>query len=101
MTKNDIVISLCKILNSKKKAYMLVNKVFEEMLNSLKNGNKVVITGFGSFNMFETKLKKGRNPHTGERLFIPPIKKIRFKQSKKIFDNISRIKNVKDTSNTR
>ncbi|MDR3253529.1 MAG: integration host factor subunit beta [Endomicrobium sp.] len=86
MTKNDIVAALSKILSSKKEACATVNKVFEEISNSLKNGDKVVITGFGSFNMFETKTKKGRNPKTGEKLLIAPIKKIRFKQSKDFFE---------------
>jgi nucleoid DNA-binding protein len=88
MTKNDIVVALSKILGSKKDAAAAVNKVFEEMSNSLKNGSKVVVTGFGSFNMFETKIKKGRNPKTGERLLIAPMKRIRFKQSKDFFNKI-------------
>lgn len=86
MTKNDVVVALSKILSSKKEAYEAVNKVFEEISDSLKKGDKVVITGFGSFCMFETKIKKGRNPKTGEKLLIAPMKKIRFKQSKDFFN---------------
>jgi nucleoid DNA-binding protein len=86
VTKNDIVVALSKILSSKKEADAAVDKVFEEISNSLKSGVKVVITGFGSFNIFETKIKKGRNPKTGEKLLITPMKKIRFKQSKDFFD---------------
>jgi nucleoid DNA-binding protein len=86
MTKNDIAKALSGILGSKKEAETAVNKVFEEMSNSLRNGDKVIITGFGSFNMFETKTKLGRNPRTCEKLFIAPMKKIRFKQSKKFFE---------------
>jgi nucleoid DNA-binding protein len=86
MTKNDIAVALSKILSSKKEADAAVNKVFEEIANALKNSEKVVITRFGSFNSFETKAKNGRNPKTGEKLIIPPIKKIRFKTSKDFFD---------------
>jgi len=86
MTKNDIVAALSKVLSSKKEAHKAVNKVFEEITNSLKNGGKVVITGFGSFNVFETKIKKGRNPKTGEKLFIAPMKRVRFRQSKNFFN---------------
>jgi nucleoid DNA-binding protein len=86
MTKNDIAAALAKILSSKKEADAAVNKVFEEMANALKNSEKVVITGFGSFNAFETKTKNGRNPKTGENLIIAPMKKIRFKASKDFFD---------------
>lgn len=86
MTKNDIAKALSAILSSKKEADEAVDKVFEEISDALKNGEKVVITGFGSFNMFVTQTKRGRNPKTGEALLIPPMKKIRFKQSKDFFD---------------
>ncbi|MCL2485130.1 MAG: integration host factor subunit beta [Endomicrobia bacterium] len=86
MNKKDIADSLTNILSSKKEAAEAVEMVFEEMSKALRNGEKVVITGLGSFNMFITKTKKGRNPKTGESLFIAPMKKIRFKQSKEFFD---------------
>jgi nucleoid DNA-binding protein len=86
MTKNDIAVTLSKILSSKKEADAAVNKVFEEMATALRNSEKVVITGFGSFNTVETKTKNGRNPKTGERIVIAPMKKIRFKPSKDFFD---------------
>ncbi|MDR1928972.1 MAG: HU family DNA-binding protein [Endomicrobium sp.] len=86
MTKRDIVVMLSKILMSKREAYGFVNKVFEEMSNALKRGQKVIISGFGSFNVIETKTKNGRNPKTGEKLIIAPMKKIKFKQSKNFFE---------------
>jgi nucleoid DNA-binding protein len=86
MTKSDIAMALSKILSSKKEADAVVNKVFEEIASALKNSQKVIITGFGSFNIFETKTKSGRNPKTGEKLVIAPMKKIRFKSSKDFFD---------------
>ncbi|AKL97917.1 HU family DNA-binding protein [Endomicrobium proavitum] len=86
MNKNDVAKTLSNILSSKKEADNAVNRVFEELKTALKNGEKVVITGFGSFNMLVTKTKKGRNPKTGETLLISPMKKVRFKQSKEFFD---------------
>jgi len=86
MTKKDITVALSEILSSKKEAARAVNKVFEEISNSLKTGGKVVITGFGSFSVVETKIKKGRNPKTGEKLLIAPAKKVRFKQSEGFFN---------------
>lgn len=71
---------------SKKDAAVVVNKLFEEMLTAIVNGEKVVITGFGSFNLLVTQTKKGRNPKTGETILIEPKKKIKFKQSKEIFN---------------
>ncbi|MDR3113173.1 MAG: HU family DNA-binding protein [Endomicrobium sp.] len=86
MNKNDLSKKLSKILTSKKEAEDAVDEVFKEISDALKNGEKVVITGFGSFNSFTTQTKKGRNPKTGEPLLIAPMKKIRFKQSKDFFD---------------
>jgi nucleoid DNA-binding protein len=86
MNKNDIANALASLLSSKKEAEAAVERVFDEMSKALRNGEKVVVTGFGSFNMFVTQTKNGRNPKTGEKLMIPPMKKIRFKQSKDFFD---------------
>lgn len=86
MNKKDIANALASLLSSKKEAEAAVDKVFEEMSNALKNGEKVVITGFGSFNMFITQTKNGRNPKTGEKLMIPPMKKVRFKLAKDFFE---------------
>lgn len=85
MTKNDLINKLAEIMPSKKDANEAVNKLFESILTAVKDGQKVVITGFGSFNLKVTETKKGRNPKTGEVVMIPPKKKIRFKQSKEIF----------------
>ena len=58
MNKNDIAKTLSSLLGSKKEADAAVDKVFKEMSKALKNGH---------------------NPKTGEKLMIPPMKKIRFK----------------------
>ena len=86
MTKSDLIEELAKVLPTKKEATDVVNMLFNKMLVAIKNGEKVVITGFGSFNLITTETKKGRNPKTGETLYISPKKKIKFKQSKEIFD---------------
>ena len=84
MTKNDLIEKIAKIMPSKKEATTVVNQLFEEMLNAIVNGEKVVITGFGSFNLLVTQAKKGRKPKTGDTILIEPKKKIKFKQSKEI-----------------
>ena len=86
MTKNDLIEKIAKMMPSKKEATVIVNKIFDEMLIALVNGEKVVITGFGSFNLLVTQAKKGRNPKTGDAILIEPKKKIKFKQSKEIFN---------------
>lgn len=87
MTKSDLIEKISQLMPSKKDATIVVDTIFEEMLTSLVNGQKVVITGFGSFNLITTEVKKGRNPKTGETILIEPKKKIKFKQSKEIFND--------------
>lgn len=86
MTKNDLIDKISNMLASKKEAVSIVNELFEQMQLALKDGQKVVITGFGSFNLITTRTKKGRNPKTGETIVLPPKKKIKFKQSKEFFE---------------
>jgi nucleoid DNA-binding protein len=86
MNKADIVNDLSKILSSKKDSKMCVDFIFEKMKDALNGGNKVVISGFGSFDTFVTKVKKARNMKTGEAILVPPKKKIKFKASKEFFN---------------
>ena len=79
MTKSDLIEKISQLMPSKKDATIVVDTIFEEMLTSLVNGQKVVITGFGSFNLITTEVKKGRNPKTGVVVSIPAGKKISFK----------------------
>jgi nucleoid DNA-binding protein len=85
MNKHDIILSLSNALPSKNDAKAAVNKVFDEIISALKSGDKVVITGFGSFYPYITKIKKGRNPKTGQEVIISPMRKVRFKHTKDLF----------------
>jgi|TARA_B100001093_G_C26367127_1_gene817135 nucleoid DNA-binding protein len=64
---------------------IIIETVSESIQKSLYEGKSVQIRGFGTF--FIKKLKKNfsaRNPKTGNLIYIPERKKIRFKSSKKL-----------------
>jgi nucleoid DNA-binding protein len=82
LNKNHVIESLSKILSTKKEARDSVEKIFSEIKRALKDGHKVVISGFGTFQPFITRAKKGRNPRTGQAIHVLPRRKIRFKQAK-------------------
>ncbi|MBN1824196.1 MAG: HU family DNA-binding protein [Endomicrobiales bacterium] len=86
MNKLDLIESLTKVLSTRKEAKDALERLFSVMKKALNGGDKVVISGFGSFHGFVTRAKKGHNPKTGETLQIAPRKKIRFRQSKDFFD---------------
>jgi len=85
MNKNDVIDSLLKVLSTRKEARDAFETIFGNIKGKLKNGEKVVISGFGSFHPITTKAKRLLNPKTGQAMNIAPHKKIRFKQSKEFF----------------
>lgn len=82
MTKADIVqIVWEKIGYSKKETFDMVEDVFEIILDTLANGEKVKISDFGNFEVRQKKTRKGRNPQTGEAIEISARRVLIFKPS--------------------
>lgn len=59
-----------------------VDDLFEIIQSELANGEKVVITGFGTFEVRERAASKGRNPRTGATVDIPATNIVKFKPGK-------------------
>lgn len=71
MTKNELVERVAKKVGLTRKAsYQTVNAIFGSIRDSLAKGDKVVITGFGTFKVRTRSTRKGRNPQTGEAIKI-------------------------------
>ena len=75
MTKADLIDSIAQKLDlPKSSAERAVNTIFDDMINALRGGDKVNISGFGTFAVSERKARTGRNPKTGEAIDIPASK---------------------------
>ena len=61
-----------------------VNAIIEVISNGLRAESNVQITGFGTFKVKERKARTGRNPQTGESMFIAASKSVGFKPGKKL-----------------
>ncbi len=85
MTKSELIeaISL-KIGVPKKRAEDVVNAVFDSMKDALLGDERIEVRGFGSFSIRERKAKKGRNPRTGEQVFVDKKKSIHFRPGKEL-----------------
>lgn len=60
-------------------------KAYEEtVVNALKNGEKVISIGFGTFDIKQTIARNGRNPHTGKPMIIPAKQIVKFRPGKKM-----------------
>ena len=75
MTKNELIEKVAKKSNLTKRASAdAVNAVFGLTRDALVRGEKVVITGFGTFLIRSRAARRGRNPQTGETIQIPQKK---------------------------
>lgn len=82
VTKADIVEKVYqKIGFSKKEASELVELVFGSLKNTLIEGDKVKISGFGKFEVRSKKERVGRNPQTGEQITISARRVLNFAPS--------------------
>ncbi len=82
MTKADIIEMIYdKIGLSKKESSQIIELIFEIMRTSLENGEKIKISGFGNFNIRQKKVRRGRNPQTGEEIEISARSVLTFKAS--------------------
>lgn len=75
MTKADLINVVAKKVNlTNKAAKQAVQVVFNSIADSLKKGDKVVVTGFGTFMVRSRASRTGRNPQTGATINIPARK---------------------------
>ncbi len=82
MTKADLVDAIYeKIGFSKKEASDLVELVFDTLKDSLAQGAKIKISGFGNFVVREKRSRVGRNPQTGESIEISARRVLTFRPS--------------------
>jgi DNA-binding protein HU-beta len=73
---------------SKKDVKAVVDGLFEHITDHLKRGDKVQITGFGTFEVRERQARTGVKPRTGEKIQIPASKNPAFKAGKSLKDSV-------------
>ena len=81
LTKADLVEKISLNGLSRNKSSEVVENVLELMKNTLESGEDVMISGFGKFCVKEKSRRKGRNPATGEELYLDPRKVVTFQSS--------------------
>jgi integration host factor subunit beta len=91
MTKAELVDEVASVVQlTKKQAETIVNIVFDSIVDSLRNGQKIELRGFGSFRLRNRKSRTGRNPKTGEKVEVPSKKIPYFKPGKELKELINR-----------
>ena len=75
---------------SKKEAEAVVTAALEVITNALKEGEKVQLVGFGSFEVKKRAARVGRNPQTKETVEIPASVVPVFKAGKALKDSVNK-----------
>ena len=85
MTKAELVDQVARTTQlTKKHAEIIVNTIFDSIVDSLRGGEKIELRGFGSFRIRNRGSRIGRNPKTGDRVMVPPKRIPYFKPGKEL-----------------
>ena len=90
MNKTELVAAVAEKTGlSKKSSDAAVAAVVDAITESLVNGEKVQLVGFGSFEVKNRSARMGRNPHTKEQIEIPASRVPVFKAGKALKDTVA------------
>jgi DNA-binding protein HU-beta len=89
MTKAELIASIAKDAKiTKAAAEKALNSFTGNVTKALKKGDKLTLTGFGTFMVARRKARSGRNPRTGKEIKIPATKVAKFKPGNKLRDTV-------------
>lgn len=89
MNKQELVKAIVEDTElSHKEVKNVLDSFTKNVINTLSEGRKVQLIGFGTFEVRERAARKGRNPQTGEEIEIPATKSPAFKTGKVLKDAV-------------
>jgi integration host factor beta subunit len=93
MTKSGLIEAVAERTPhiSKKDTEIVVNTIFESMAEALRDGQRIEIRGFGSFQVKIREARDGRNPKTGEPVHISAKRTPFFKVGKELKEMVDRV----------
>ena len=90
MTLDDLNSAVATATGMKKsEASKAVSAVVHGIQDALKKGDRVSITGFGTFEIVDRPEREGRNPQTGQNIKIAASKAVKFKPGKGLKDAVN------------
>lgn len=90
MNKAELIATMAdKTELSKKDAEKALNAFIDTVTDELKNGDRIQLIGFGTFEVSERAERTGRNPQSGKEMVIPASKIPKFKAGKALKDAIN------------
>jgi DNA-binding protein HU-beta len=89
MNKSDLINQIADDAKlTKVQAQAALNSFLNTSAKALKNGDKVILVGFGTFSVAERAARTGRNPQTGKEIKIAAKKVVKFKPGSELSGNV-------------
>jgi len=90
MTKNELIDRIsAKTGLSKTDANSALDALTDAITDAMKEGQELVLIGFGSFKVGTRAARTGRHPQTGKTMQIAASKVVKFKVGKKLKDAVN------------
>lgn len=90
MNKTELIAAIAEQAEiSKKDAEKALKAFVDVVTEQLKEGEKVQLVGFGTFEVSEREAREGRNPQTGKTMKIAACKAPKFKAGKALKDAVN------------
>ncbi len=90
MTKAELVEEVARVSElTKKHSEIIVNTVFDSIVDALQKDEKIELRGFGSFRIRQRRSRQGRNPKTGDKVDVPAKRIPYFKPGKELKELIN------------
>jgi DNA-binding protein HU-beta len=90
MNKTELITQVSTDTNlSKTDSTKALEAILNTIISATQAGDKVALTGFGSFTVTERKAREGRNPRTGDIIKIPASKVPKFIAGKTFKDKVN------------
>src|ERR1700684_3361170 len=95
LTKADLIEEVTRVTElPRKESELVVETIFDSIIEALQQSDKIEIRGFGSFRTRQRRGRIGRNPKTGAKVEVPPKKIPFFKPSKELKDFVNSAKHA-------
>ena len=91
MNKTELIASAAMSAGlTKKDTERVINAAIDAITAALTQGEKVQLSGFGTFEVKDREARIGRNPHTKEAIDIPATRVPSFKPSQALKDTVAK-----------
>lgn len=87
--RDELINKIADLKGSTKEAKEYLTAIQDSITALLKEGKKISLMGWGTFELQERKATTGRNPRTGETLNIPASKRVVFKVGSKLKEAVN------------